>query len=233
MGRPGRDVRLVLNFDTLFNSLLGVTRQEQEVTVSSVRELLEHAIAASAIVTVVYNGGSRPGQARPLIPLSLHEADLVAREPTFRAAKTFKLAKIASVILGAEAAANVAPAPVAASSIPQFETLTEYAAHLKGPYTANGWNVFAEPTCFSVSGFFKSGKPKKSATVSIQLMDRRFETGLDLESGEFVTIERELTGRERPWRVESKRMPQAKAFADLQKAMEYFVNEVEASDPSR
>lgn len=198
----------------------------------SIRDLLEQSIASGSVVTIVYNGGSRPGQPRPLIPLSLRGDELVAHEPALRTAKTFKLAKIASVTADSETATNVAVTPIAAATIPHFETLAEYANYLKDTYVARGWSVTAEPRQFSVCGFFKNGKLRKSPTVSIQFVDRQFETALDLESGELVTIEHELTGRERPWRVESKRRPQAKAFAELSKAMEYFANEVSSSSPA-
>jgi hypothetical protein len=44
---------------------------------------------------------------------------------------------------------------------------------------------------------------------------------------------KELTGRERPWRVESELQPQAKAIGDLYKAIQFFAEEVGKSTPNR
>jgi hypothetical protein len=64
-------------------------------------------------------------------------------------------------------------------------------------------------------------------------MDRTQEQRLDLQPGELFIEHKELTGRERPWRVESEMQEQAKAFGDLHKAVEFFAQEVAKSAPSK
>ena len=157
----------------------------------------------------------------------------MARDPTLRSGKTFKLSKIASATIGEVTAENASVPPVVASTTPSFETLSEYVDHFKPKYTILGWHILEGPERFGVCGHFKNGKPKKAPVVSIQFMDRSTETVFDMRTGELVALEHELTGRERPWRVESKLQRQAKAFSELRRAMEFFSLEVSACDPSR
>jgi hypothetical protein len=82
-----------------------------------------------------------------------------------------------------------------------------------------------------VSLFFKNGKPKKKAAVAILFVDRNSTAVFDLGLEDVSLIEHEPSGRERPWRVESARLPQAKAFQRLDCAMELFMKEVGLIDP--
>lgn len=199
----------------------------------SVVELLQQAISNGEVVTIIYNGGSRPGQPRSLIPLSLTNEDLVAREPAARITKSFKLQKIASASLSnGEALDNPNAIPIAPPQAPSFSTLAEYSAYLSSDFRAAGWNVIEGENYLAVGTYFKTGKPKKTPSVSIQFIDRSIEELLDWETGEISTQSRELTGRERPWRVSSWRQPQGKSFAQLQNAAEMFIQEVRASNPS-
>ncbi len=43
---------------------------------------------------------------------------------------------------------------------------------------------------------------------------------------------REITGRERPWRVDSWRFKEGKTFAQLERAFAVFMTEARASDPT-
>ena len=199
----------------------------------SVSDVLSKAVESGAIVNIVYNGGSNPGASRSVVPLSITSTELVAREPTLRIAKTFKLSKIASATVGEVTVANAHVPPVIAPTTPAFGTLAEYVEHFKPKYVALGWHIVESPEHFGVCGHFRNGRPRKSAVVSIQFMDRSIETSLDTSTGELVTVEHELTGRERPWRVESKLQHQAKAFSDLRKAMAFFALEVSVCHPSR
>ena len=63
-------------------------------------------------------------------------------------------------------------------------------------------------------------------------MDRTEEKKLDLSTGELFIEHKELTGNERPWRVESERQD-AKAFKDLQRAMEFFHQQVTQSSAGK
>lgn len=195
-------------------------------------ELLRQAISEGEIIAVVYNGGSHPGQLRPLIPLSLTDEDLSARDPSAHITKTFKLHKISSVrlssgeILRNENATPIEPLQI--QQAPSFATLAEYAEYLSPEFRAAGWNVIESENYLGVGTFLKNGKPRKSASISIQFYDRSIEPVFDWESGEVSMQPHELTGRERPWRVD----PPGKTFTQLQKAAEVFIKEVRKNSPT-
>ena len=196
---------------------------------SSVIEVIQSAIKDAATVSIVYNGGSRPGQARLVIPLSVTSDELVARDPTVKIAKHFKMQKIASAQLttGEEARnTQVAPAPVHLA--PVLDSFAEYAEFFKNSLQGSGFNILEQDNYFAITGFFKNGKPRKTPTAFIQFVDRSTETVLNFESGELEEVKYELTGRERPWRVDSIRLKEGKAFGQLPKAAELFLQEIQA-----
>ncbi|MCX5807747.1 MAG: hypothetical protein NT010_17030 [Proteobacteria bacterium] len=61
--------------------------------------------------------------------------------------------------------------------------------------------------------------------------DRATDSVWDLEMDNLVEVKRELTGRERPWRVDSWRFKQGKSFGLLHSAVELFLTEVRESNP--
>jgi hypothetical protein len=196
---------------------------------SSVLEVLQSAIRDAATVSIIYNGGSRPGQSRLVIPLSVSTDELVAREPASRLAKTFKLQKVASAALATgEVAANLEAVPAPVMLAPVLNTFTEYAAHFRDFLKKSKFSIVEEENYFAIVGSFKNGKPRKTPSVSIQYIDRSIDSVLNFESGEIEEVHHELTGRERPWRVDSARMKEGKSFAQLPKAAELFLQEVQA-----
>ena len=196
----------------------------------SIEEVLRQAIRTGEVVNIVYNGGSKPGQSRPVIVISVSDEDVVAREPTSRMTKSFKLPKIASASASnGEAAENPSVVPIQVAEAPILSTFTEYERYFDPELRAAGWHVTVSDNYLAVSAYFKSGKPRKTPTVSLQFIDRANEPRLDWETGEFSTETRELTGRERPWRVDSARLSQGKSFGELQRAAELFIHEVRAS----
>lgn len=202
---------------------------------SNVTEIIQVAISTGSVVSIIYNGGSHPGQSREIIPLSLTDGNLVAREPTSRRTKTFKIQKIASVSLGSgEEAINLEvlpPAPIQKNPTFEFKTFEECASHLKEILKDSNFNILEDEKYLAVTGFFKNGKPRKTPTVSLQFIDRSVETVFNIESCEFEEIKRVLTGRERPWRVDSVSMKEGKSFSQLYKAAEHFLQEVQTNAP--
>jgi hypothetical protein len=200
---------------------------------SNISDIIQSAIITGSTISIVYNGGSRPGQSRELIPLSLTDENLVARDPSSRRGKTFKIHKIASASLGSgEEATNpeVSPTPPEKKNlVPEFTTFEECAAHLKEILKSSDFNLLEDENYFAVAGFFKNGKPRKTPTASLQFIDRSVETVFNIETGEFEEQKRELTGRERPWRVDSISMKEGKSFAQIHKAAELFLQEVNSN----
>lgn len=188
-------------------------------------------------MTLVYNAGSRPGQARSVVPISVTDDGLVAVEPGSRVNKTYKLDRIASVELanGSRATNEQATPPVVAPAlpdVPNLKTLAEYVEHFRAEFIGAGWHLYEEDGSFGIATRFKNGKPKKTPSVMIRYFDRSTEVVFDLEAEELRTIPRELTGRERPWRVDSWRFKEGETVAELERAFALFIAEARASDPA-
>lgn len=195
----------------------------------SIVEVIQNAISESATVSIVYNGGSRPGASRIVIPVSLTNDELIAREPDARVAKRFKLDKIASVSLSTgEHATNKEIASVPMRLAPILDSFKEYAAFFRDSLKESGVNIIESENYFAIAGFFKNGKPRKTPMTSIQFIDRSIETVFNFDSGDLEEIKHEVTGRERPWRVDSTRFKEGKALGQLNKAAELFLQEVHA-----
>ena len=204
---------------------------------ASVTELLRSIAGSGETVTLVYNAGSRPGQARPVVPVSVTDGALVSVEPGSRVNRTYKLDRIASVELsnGSRATNEQATPPDIAPAlpdVPNLKTLTEYVEHFRAELTAAGWHLYEEDGSFGIATRFKNGKPKKTPCVMIRYFDRSTEVVFDLEAEELKTVPRELTGRERPWRIDSWRFKEGKTLAELQPASALFMAEARASDPT-
>jgi hypothetical protein len=200
----------------------------------SVVDALVRASLNRSLVHVVYNSGSSPGVERPLIALGATSEHLTARDPGVRTTKTYAVAKISSVVLqDGTTALNPGVLPVMAVAerlTPVLSTLDEYVQYLKPKFVADGWNVFEEKDMLGVGRFTKNGKGRKNPSFRIEFVDRTVRELFDVHTGEIFSEHRELTGREKPWRVESKRQPQARAFAELHKAIEFFAAEVFGAD---
>jgi hypothetical protein len=200
-----------------------------------VTELLRVVARSGELVTLIYNGGSRPGQARPVVPVSVSDDHLVAIEHGSLAKKTYWLDRIAAVELASglratneQAAPPVAPLP----EVPILGALTEYIQYFHSELTGAGWHSYEEKNSFGITARFKNGQPKKTPSVLIRYLDRSTETVFDLDARELRTASREMTGRERPWRVDSWRFKEGKTFAELERAFALFLAEARASDPT-
>ena len=201
---------------------------------NELRQQLDDVIRQGSTIVIRYNGGSRPGEERAVIPLLLSNEELVAREIGQRQGKHFKLAKIASFrLLDGEAVVNPAAISVTISFPPEYETFEEFVPGFEQLAMERRWHIVKDKDYFAVCEFFKNGKPKSTPCISIQFFDRSTETVLDFETGELVEKQRELTGRERPWRVDSKRMGDGKSFSLLPRAAELFMEELRLANQSR
>ena len=201
------------------------------VYVTTMIELCQQAIHTGATITIVYNGGSQPGHARLVIPISVTKDELVAREPSVAFPKHFKLPKVASVQLATgEMAINAdaTPAPAPTLHVPILESFAEYTeffrAYLQGAHLA----IDESELYFAISGFFKNGKPRKTSLLSISYWEPGFASMLNFETGEVEHVQSELTGRERPWCIRSDRLESTRSFSLLPNAAELFFQELQA-----
>lgn len=195
-------------------------------------DLLERAARTGEIVTLAYSGGSRPGQPRQIVIESCSTTDVRAYEPAAHSQKQYKIPKI----LWAEDSSGKrivteCPMPEPQLSLPVFDTLQKYGDYLRNEFREGGWHVHEEPNMLGVGTCFKNGKPRKTPSIAVTFFDRTTDFVWDIEVDNVVEAKRELTGRERPWRVDSWRFKQGRSFGSLYSAMELFISEVRGSDP--
>jgi len=169
------------------------------------------------------------------VPLSVTDVRLVAVEPGSRINKTYKLDSIASVELadGSLATNEQATPPTTTTALPEvpnLKTLTEYVEHFRPELVAAGWHLYEDPESFGIATRFKNGKPKKSPAIKICYFDRSTEVVFDPDANQLKTVPRELTGRERPWRVDSWRFKDGKTLSELQRAFAIFMAEARTID---
>jgi hypothetical protein len=196
-------------------------------------EFLNKVRQTGEVITVAYGGGSNPGSSRKLIIASCSDDSFRAFDETQRVAKSFKASKVLWIKdhFG-NIVTNPEPVTESAPRAADLETLEEYVELLRERFLAQGWHIHQSENFFGVGGYFKNGKPKKTPSIAIAFFLPTTETVYDLDKDDFVEVERQITGRERPWRVDSHTQKQGKTFSKLQSAMEFFVSEVEDSDPN-
>jgi hypothetical protein len=114
--------------------------------------------------------------------------------------------------------------------VPILDSVAAYAEYFAPELTARGWHIHETADSVGAGTCFKNGKPKKTPSVWLRYIEHTNDYVFEPDSGEVVTITRELTGRERPWRVDSWRLNAGKTFRDLPQAVAAFIEEVRASD---
>jgi hypothetical protein len=195
-------------------------------------DFIQNAVKTGESITLAYGGGSRPGQARQLIIASTSETDFRAYENGSNQSKQYKIAKIlwAKNNIGLKVT-NDESVMSFESATPRFGTLQEYANFLSPDLETAGWHIYHEHDMFGVGTKFKNGQPKKTPSIAVIYIDRTDDVSYDFESNSFVDIKKELTGRERPWRVDSWRFKEGKSFGLLHTAVELLMDEIKASNP--
>jgi len=197
---------------------------------SKVSEFIQSKIGPGAIITIAYSGGSRPGMPREVVPISCTDSELEAVEPGSKIKKRYKLDKVLWASAGSEKVVNDQPKE-ALELLPAFDNISSYADQFREEFVTAGWYIHEEEGFFGVGGFFRNGKPRKSPSIAISYVDRSTELVFDADVNDFVEGKRELTGRERPWRVDSWRFREGKTFSLLPSAIQLFLQEVRTSGP--
>ena len=212
----------------------------------SVEGLLRSVVGTGEIVTVVYNGGSHPGQPRKIVPVALRADEIVIAEPGVDLHKHYKLNKIASVELGnGTRADNPQAIHDPEPSAPALDSLSQYAEHFGPELRATGWNVISTDTELAIGGYFKNGKPRRSTLVSVNYREPTEDPGAGSHVSSFeiafvAGMEDSLrthpmadpasphVSYTRPWRVDSPRLKQGRTFKDIRAAVSLFIDEVRA-----
>lgn len=197
---------------------------------------LKRAAGTGEVMTIAYNGGSRPGKAREVVILSCSNIDMRVREPGAPEPKLYNYGYIVwAENSSGERVINPMPSQQPQPTkevLPRLKSLLHYIELLKPELQNAGWHVHEDYALFGVGGYFKNGKPKKTPSIAVRYFDRSTVSVWDLETNGPVEVKKELTGRERPWRVDSWRFAAGKTFRELHPAMEVFISEVRATTVS-
>lgn len=198
------------------------------------KEAIVQAADDGEILIVAYAAGSRPGQSRELMIESVSGDQFEAYETGARLRKKYKIDKViwAQDSTGARFEGTASPPPPSAANEwrPVCGSLDQLAAAVGDELKAAGWTVSLTATELAAGNSFKNGKPKKTPCIAIRYFDRSVERTY-VGGPESVEVPRALTGRERPWRVDSWRLREGKTFGQLYQAAEFFMQEVRSSSP--
>lgn len=194
-----------------------------------IHEFLEDVSNTGEIITVAYAGGSRPGEPRKVTITTIDPDKIRCIEVGQTQSKQYRVDRI----IWAEDSSGIRVESEIKSHIqvlPNFDTLKEYADFLMSELEKSGWYIHQEDDLFGVGEFFKNGKPKKTPKISIRYNDPSLDIEYDFETGDFVEVKKELTGRERPWRIDSPNFTEGKTYGKLHSAMKIFIEEVNKID---
>jgi len=197
------------------------------------KNFFKSVVGTGEIISLAYTGGSRPGEAREVIPVACSESTLDAIDPLSNIKKQYKFDKILWVApLNGNQISNPSALLPSCPALPELPALPDYWMHLRNELESAGWFVQHDESQLSVATFFKNGKPRKTPSISVRFIDRSTDLVWDLDADDIVEVKRELTGNERPWRVDSWRFRDGKTYKDLHRAVIVFLEEVRASNPA-
>ncbi|SEQ49286.1 hypothetical protein SAMN03080615_01672 [Amphritea atlantica] len=160
------------------------------------REKLLVASDAGEIITIVYHGGSNPGESRKVAPIKVAITEMRARCYETDAVKVFKLNKIAVPDWGIESVVQV-------ERLPQVDDA--YVQLIVDRILAKKYHVDLS-SGISVHEFFKNGKPRKSAVAVLAVDDEGYYS--------------------RPFSVRGPGVLEERRFKDIRKAFQLFEEQV-------
>jgi len=185
----------------------------------NVYERMQEAQKTGELVPIIYHGGSHPGLARLIYPVKVSETDVWGREADGTRAKQYKLHKI-EIARGDAVIHNFAAEP----ETPEAEDLAQVLAPYLAEVEAAPWHVERDQGSIALYAFFKNGKRRKLPLLTLRSVEPYpYRTEIDWETGEERQVERQLTGAERPWSVESRRG--SRNFKKLSSAVIRFMEE--------
>lgn len=184
----------------------------------SLHQRLTAASRNGEVVRIVYRGGSQPGTLREIVPISVTNTDVVARDVATGITKTFKLAKIES-----EAGA-IGPQIYDPGQARDRRSIREAIEAVEKELQLLGWHVAVSDNYASLHRFFKNGKPRKAAVVQVWF-DEFTVDGFD--DGDGLGMQEVVRPSKLPYHACSIRVP-TRSYADLRKALLLFLDEAKA-----
>lgn len=192
-----------------------------------VEEKLIEATQTAEIMDIVYYGGSQPGKARKIAPISVKNGKVRARCYSSDAVKMFNIDKI-EILTDSDLEANAEWKPGQVES-PHFETFQQILDENTDRLKDLGWHIEYDEEDITLHRRFKNGKLIKTPDVQIYYEECSFDLvmGLDEE-----IREENFRKKTRPYGVRAKNFD-TKTFGKLDKAVTVFMEQAEKLSPVR
>lgn len=196
------------------------------------RNALRGALERGESVSIWYQGGSTPGRQRTVELTHVGDSEIVGIEAPDLLEKSYLLRGISRVeVATGEWFENHAAVLEDHSREPEASDLEFFRERLEVSLRERGWIVVSEAGSLAVRRYFKNGKPRKTDAASVSFVDRSSIEALDLDTGRMVSVQIPISGKERPWRIESERLSQAKTFRSIAAAVEALQTEIASMPP--
>ncbi len=164
-------------------------------------EMLAHlreVIAAGSTTTIIYHGGSAPGAARAVAPISIERGTLVARDLETNKRKTYLLAKVEVVTDQAITPYRDAIAEQARRREMPIEALRDEAAAI---FAEPMFLVLLEGSRLEIFRRYKNGNLHRHPDVRFDFVPREMAYVWDDEAMDHGRASRVERDNRRPWRV--------------------------------
>lgn len=199
------------------------------MTVEETTAALNLAINAGEVLCIRYHGGSQPGAARDISPISIDGPKVRARCYTSNAVKLFVIDKIE--ICSGHHPDNVPAWDPTTKTKYQFASLTELHQVIADELHTLGWHVEHNDDFISLHRRWKNGKPLKGSEVSITYSEFVEEEHADLdEDGNLIYHETYKRRNARPYSVRARKI-NTRSFGIMEKAAELFMEQAKELAP--
>lgn len=128
------------------------------------RTYLLSAARASVTVRIIYHGGSQPGARRDIVPLVVSDDLVMADDRATDSLRSFRL-EMVELFDPSSTAEPYNPAHQAEQDVEL--TILEMFEPARGDLAALGWHVEISDHSVTLHRYFKNGKPRKAADVSL------------------------------------------------------------------
>tara|TARA_R110002049_G_scaffold111070_5_gene260207 strand:- start:1357 stop:1944 length:588 start_codon:yes stop_codon:yes gene_type:complete len=192
-----------------------------------IEEKLVEATVTAEILEIIYNGGSQPGKARSIAPISVENGKVRARCYSSNAIKIFDIAKI--VLLSDSAKGQTKDWESGEHDFEQFQTLHDVFQKHSDRLKYLGWYVQIDESNLSLHRARKNGNPLKGSDVQLYYEEYSSDLVIGID-GEIK--EENLRPRIRPYGIRAKNF-ETKTFGILDKAVPIFLEQAEKIAPGK
>jgi hypothetical protein len=187
------------------------------------------SVETGEVLLVKYNGGSKPGAVREIVPTEIIGNKVQAKCLTSNSTKTFVIEKLELVKKGATTNSE--------EWLPETKS-TQYASlkdvvDIQGEVIkALGWFFKIEDDVLSLHRYSPKGIPLKGADIILEFNRYSFDAVVDFEREEPEIYAANIRPRKNPWTLRAPSM-NTKVFGTLGKVVEVLLEQAVKHAPNR